>query len=239
MNDKKDHSINYYLNIVKIAFISIALISLAAMLFIYFDKKMYSLPLCISTTCFEKVILLFKPVVSFFVSSIQLVTAIITSIGIYIAVLTYKNTSTTNSLNSHISYFKIFSEYVTLEVNKRSCLDISAFSIFDWYNLIFEKSIEGSILVSHKYTEALSEINNQIEITNSKASKAASGPYRHAEHQNRMIPVFKSIGINIQNYPKNDFMIIEGEILDLIDSINQAFCHKPKKLEKMCVRNYN
>ncbi|WP_218017087.1 retron Ec48 family effector membrane protein, partial [Shewanella algae] len=141
---------------------------------------------------------------------------------------TFKNTSSTNALNIHISHFKIFSDYLTLELNKRERIDISSINTFDWYNLIFKESIHGSVSVSDEYITSLKKINDEINKTNNNAQKASKGPFRHHEHQQRMKSAFAKLGIEIEQYPKNDYWLIENEIISLIDVINKAFCKRPK-----------
>ncbi|EGR2274803.1 hypothetical protein D1216_24755 [Vibrio parahaemolyticus] len=213
---------------VVISFIFVALISILSTVITGIKEGYFSLDFCLSNSCIKRANVYYSSIISLFTSSAQTLAAIATALGIVVAALTFKNTSETNALNSHISHFKVFSDYLVLELNKRERISISSINTFDWYNLIFNDSISGSVMVSKDYISALNEINDEINRTNNNATKASQGPFRHHEHQQRMRNVFIKLGIEIEHYPKNDYWLIENEIISLIDTINQAFCQKPR-----------
>ncbi|HIF9162848.1 TPA: retron Ec48 family effector membrane protein [Photobacterium damselae] len=207
-------------------FILVTLITIISVIFTGFDKKYFYLDFCLNNTCFKNAKEFYSNIIDFFFVSMQIISSVATALGIVVAALTFKNTSETNALNCHISHFKIFTDYLVLELNKREMIKISSINTFDWYNLIFNNSINGSISVSDDYIEALKYINEEIKATNNKATKSSNGPFRHHEHQRRMKLAFIKLGIEIEQYPKNDYWSIENEIIMLIDTVNQAFCQK-------------
>lgn len=194
----------------------------------FFTKELYSYSFCISNNCLDNYYNFNKYSLDFFVSSITILSYLATAIGIAVAIMTFVNTKDTNALNSHISHFKIFTDYVDFEVRNKDLIDMSNINIFTWYNLIFANSIDGSVEVSKEYADAIDKINQQIEVTNNQSTKASKGPFRYDEHQSRIIKALRPIGINIQRAPKNDFIIIEKDVLSLIQTINMSFCHRPK-----------
>ncbi|PNH93294.1 retron Ec48 family effector membrane protein [Vibrio diazotrophicus] len=219
------------------SFIILTLISIASIIYTGLEEKYFSLRLCLNNDCINRAGIYYSSIINLFISSTQILAAIATALGIVVAALTFKNTSDTNALSSHISHFQVFSSYLSLEIDKRERIKISSINMFDWYNLIFKNSISGSVVVSNEYIKTLQDINIEITTTNDNATKASQGPFRHHEHQARMKKVFAKLGIEIEHYPKNDYWLIENEIITLIDSINQAFCQKPK-LATLTEREY-
>ncbi|WP_210444314.1 retron Ec48 family effector membrane protein [Vibrio crassostreae] len=216
------------IHVVVILFGFVALISISSVIITGTNEGYFSLELCFDNSCIKRASGFYSSIIGFFTSSVQILAAIATALGIVVAALTFKNTSQTNALNSHISHFKIFSDYLALELNKREKIKSSSINTFDWYNLIFTDSILGSVSVSEDYIDVLKKINSEIKTTNDNATRASQGPFRHHEHQQRMRKVFLRLGIQIEHYPKNDYWLIENEIISLIDTINQAFCQKPR-----------
>lgn len=216
------------IQVVVIVFFCITFFSIISIIITGYNEKYFSLELCFSDRCLKNANAFYSSIIGLFLASMQILASIATALGIVVAALTLKNTSETNALNSHISHFKIFSDYLILELNKRDAIKISSINTFDWYNLIFNESISGSVIVSKCYISALQTISNEIITTNNNATKASRGPFRHHEHQQRMKKAFLTLGIEIEHYPKNDYWLIENEIITLIDAINQAFCQKPR-----------
>ncbi|EGQ9819862.1 retron Ec48 family effector membrane protein [Vibrio parahaemolyticus] len=221
-----------------ILFSIITVVTIISVIYTGYKNAYFELSFCIDDTCLSRAKSYYGNIIAFYTGSVEVLAAIATSLGIIVAAKTFKNTADTNAFNSHISHFKTFSDYLSFEVSKKDKVKLSAINVFDWFNLIFEDSISGSIDVSDNYFKALKDIENEIEKTNKKATTASNGPFRHAEHQQRMRPVFKALGIEIEHYPKNDYWIIEDELISLIDSINQAFCQRPKRVGKICSRKY-
>ncbi|PML43805.1 hypothetical protein BCT35_18150 [Vibrio lentus] len=200
------------------------------------EDKIYLRPLCFSNSCLEETYKQFKYIIDLAFSVVSIFTSLLTSFGIFIAALTFFNTSKTNALNSHINHFKIFSDYLSFEVNKRGSIHLASIDVFTWYNLIFQESKEGSISVSNDYKNAINIINSQILISNEQSTIVTNGSYKYKDHQKRMIEALSKIGINLQLCPRNDFIMIEGDFHNLIDTINSSFCsgyNIPKLKERL------
>lgn len=188
------------------------------------QNKLYLRPICFSNSCLEEAYSQFEYVIKFILAMVSIFTSVLTTVGIFIAALTFANTSKTNALNSHINHFKIFSDYIAFEVSKRDEVKLASIDVFTWYNLIFENSKTGSIIVSKSYELAISQINDEISASNKQSTTATEGSYKYKDHQRRMIKVLSKIGISVQLTPRNDFIAIEGQFHDLIDTVNKAFC---------------
>lgn len=196
----------------------------AGLTILVFNGDLYKLSFCLKNECIiyftERTSSLYPIIANY----LALLTFIVTSSGIYIAIKTYTNTANTNALNCHISHYNIFSEYINSEIEKLDMIDKSSLDIFKWYNSIFPSSRSGSMHVSPTYKQIINEINTQIKQSNSEYLNPSHSGFSYKSHQTRMIDVMKKINITLQRFPRNDFYLIEKEIIDLIDAVNKAFC---------------
>ncbi|MEZ8880277.1 retron Ec48 family effector membrane protein [Vibrio lentus] len=188
------------------------------------NGNLFQRPFCFTNNCLKDTYVLFEYPIKLALSMVTVLTSVITSAGIFIALLSYFNITKSNALNNHIAHFKIFNDYVIQEIEKRDMLNVAAFDIFKWYNTIFEESRFGSTDVSKGYIIYISELSKEIEISNEKAQLASSGSYSYKEHQRRIIPYFERLGILLTHHPRNDFNSIEQELVELVDVMNKAFC---------------
>lgn len=188
------------------------------------ENKMYLLDLCFTSECVLYVNKELDSAVKIFNVTISLLTSIATIGGITIAVKSYLNVASSNALNNHISHFKIFQDYMAFEVGKRDKLSLPAIDVFKWYNLIFTNSRAGTMDVSSAYVSAVNIINNEILTSNCQSQNAHEGSYRYKEHQKRIRTAVNNFGISLGFHPRNDFHEIETQILNLISTINKAFC---------------
>ncbi|MGF1770227.1 retron Ec48 family effector membrane protein [Enterovibrio makurazakiensis] len=201
------------------------------------EKELYLQKICISNDCLKLAYDQFEYIIKFSMTIVSVLTSILTTFGIFIAALTFVNTSKTNALNSHINHFKIFSDYVSFEVSKRSSVRLTSIDVFNWYNLIFEESKVGSIAVSLNYISAIKNINFEISKSNDQSKKVTDGSYKYKDHQKRMIEALSKIGIILPLAPRNDFIMIEGEFHSLVQAINNAFC-SGSSVDNLLERSY-
>ncbi|WP_411991546.1 retron Ec48 family effector membrane protein [Agarivorans sp. DSG3-1] len=179
---------------------------------------------CFDNNCLKNTYSNFEYSIKLLVHTFSVSSSLITVGGIYVALLSYVNSVQSNNLNNHISHFKIFSDYVMLELEKHNRLALSSFDIFKWYNLIFSKSRTGSMNVSDKYISEIKRVNEEIIFSNEQSRQAKNGSFRYKNHQERMIQAFDNLGIAIGFHPRNDFYDIEGQLIELISVINKSFC---------------
>lgn len=185
---------------------------------------LYKKEFCFSNDCVDYFIKQTSTLYSFISNYLAFLTFIVTTGGIYIAIKTYINTTNTNALNCHISHYNIFSEYINSEIQKLDMIKKSSLDIFKWYNAIFPDSRSGSMNVSIVYQNIINEINNTIKQSNDEHSKPSHSGFNYKLHQTRMIEIMKKLNIKLQRFPRNDFYLIEKEVIELIDAVNKAFC---------------
>jgi hypothetical protein len=202
---------------------SLATILVCSIISTIIDNELYSRDFCLSSECIDKTSFLFKGSIDLAKNILFLITSIATTAGIFFAIFSYLNVAQTNALNSHISHFKIFQDFVLSEISKRYSIESRKVDIFKWYNLMFRDSKMGSIAVSYDYVLTIKTINSKIESSNRKAENAMGGSFKYKDHQKSMIDALDSIGINLNYHPRNDFYEIEGQLLELIEIINKAF----------------
>ncbi|WP_083399070.1 retron Ec48 family effector membrane protein [Oceanisphaera psychrotolerans] len=210
------------------SFVIVVLVSLLLMVTILYttiyNEKMYLLEFCFTNECVLYTNKKLSAVIKVFNATISILTSIATVGGIAVAVKSYLNVTRSNALNNHIAHFKIFQDYIDFEVKKRDRLLLSAIDTFKWYNLIFKRSRSGSMNVSDEYVEVVTRMNNEILSSNKQAQSATEGSYRYKEHQKRISGAVSFFGINLSFHPRNDFYEIETQMLDLISTVNKAFC---------------
>jgi hypothetical protein len=189
-----------------------------------YTGDLYKLDFCFKNECINYFAEQTSSLYSITSNYLALLTFIVTSGGIYIAIKTYINTANTNALNCHISHYNIFSEYINSEIKKLDMIKISSLDVFKWYNAIFPNSRSGSMNVSTNYKETINCINNAIKQSNDEYSQPSHSGFSYKSHQTRMIEVMEKLNIKLQRFPRNDFYLIEKEVIDLIDAVNKAFC---------------
>ncbi|AAW85540.1 hypothetical protein VF_1045 [Aliivibrio fischeri ES114] len=200
------------------------LLSLLSIIMTMLNNETYNLNVCLTSSCMKYTYGLFEYSLKIINITITCLTSIATIGGIFVALLSYVSTSNSSALNNHISHFKIFNDYLVFEISKSDRLNVSAIDIFKLYNLIFSSSRSGNMDVSKQYKQVVESLNQEINNSNQYVQEAEPESFRYKNHQVRMISRFESFGIQLNFHPRNDFYEIEGQLLELISTINQAFC---------------
>lgn len=147
--------------------------------------------------------------------------------GISIALLSYQNSVNYSTVSNHLSHLNIFMAYVASESARRSRLCKSDIESLKWYNLIYSESASGKLTVSAEYCHFIDKLNAIISDSNQKyvnVSPVASENYRYKEHQKLMILALKDLGIYLEGLPRIDFNEVEGQVVNLIETVNKSFC---------------
>lgn len=186
--------------------------------------KSYELDLCFTSDCLINAKKIYTPQIELLFGIVSLAGTVATIGGIIVAVHTYMNNVSTNALSNHIAHLQVFQDYMVIELSKHDRLSISSIDVYGWYNSIFTESAQGRMRVSDSYKQSVNSINNVILQSNSESQTADSGSFRYKQHQTRMTSTLNDFGINMGYHPRNDYFEIEGQILILISSINNAFC---------------
>lgn len=196
--------------------------SIMILCFTTYNEKLYLKDFCLSDKC-----------VSYFFNNLNSVSIILQSIGwlitlittvggISIALMTYKTGVKNSSLTNHISHLNMFRDYVNAEIAKRKFISPDKINIYKWYSLIFPLSKMGDVSVSFLYKEKIEGIIAVVMVANEKLT-TPSGKYIYTHHQINMLDAIGLLGIKISTGPKNEFILIEEQVFELIDCINLTF----------------
>lgn len=185
-------------------------------------ENLSSKDFCISNSClgyfFEKT----ESVMKILQATAWLLTLVATVGGIVIAVMTYKSGVKNSNLTNHISHLNMFRDYVNAEIVKRKFISSDKVNIYRWYSTIFPRSKKGDVSVSEKYLERIEDIKEVIIKANQKIS-LPGGKYSYKEHQIEFVSKVGLLGVRVSTGPKNDFILIEEQVFELIDCINITF----------------
>lgn len=185
-------------------------------------QEMYSLPFCLESNCISFMIKKMEGTINLAQALGWLVTLLTGLGGAYIALKTYVTGIRNSNITNHISHINMFRDFVNLEVSKRKRVSPSSVDIYIWYNKIFPNSKKGDLVFCSSYLESIKNVKKVIDEANDNIS-SLSGDYRYKDHQQKMIACLKVFGLEINRGPKNSFVEIEGEILEIIDSVNSTF----------------
>lgn len=181
--------------------------------------------LCFTNQCFERFVDNFSATFLVLKVTGTVLAGVITLGGILIALLSYLNSLKTTALSNHLSHLSMFHTYVTAEIDKRPRLERGCFDLLCWYNLIYSKSKIGLLEISNGYIEFIEEINSNIAFSNALVRNEEDGGYRYKNHQAKMKETLSRSGITMHSLPRLDFHEAEGEVFDLIQTVNCSFCH--------------
>jgi hypothetical protein len=189
------------------------------------DNGLFRLPLCFNNECVGYLLNHIKNATNIANSTLGILVSVTTIGGIFVALLSYLNSSNTSALSNHIAHFSIFHGYLNSEVGNLSMVSPSSVDILSLYNFIFSESRRGKTEVSQMYIDFVKDLNNEINASNSKAQMAEGGSFRYKEHQRRIISILNDSGITMTYLPRNDFFEAEGQVFSLIEKVNQSFCY--------------
>jgi hypothetical protein len=233
---KQNHAVLYYFSSFFILFFQVGVIS-SLIVFSFSLYEVRNFEICLRPGCLNNFLVFHQEAIKLFSWTISFLVSYSTIGAIVVALLSYVNSVSSSALGTHISHYKVFQEYLSFELARKSKLLLSSINSLQWYNVIFNKSRLGSTSVSDQYKEKIIGINILIADSNDKANKANNGSFSYKEHQGRMINELIDIGIRIERAPRNDFYAVETEVLELISSINLEFCSK-QDIPKLIDRKY-
>lgn len=187
-----------------------------------YSENLYQKGICFTDKCVTNFFAHFNGVSIILQSVAWLITLITTIGGISIALMTYKSGVKNSNLTNHISHLNMFRDYVNAEISKRKFISPDKVNIYKWYSLIFPYSKKGDVSVSMKYKGKIEGIIKVIVEANEKI-KDPAGKYVYTHHQVSMLDAVGLLGIKISTGPKNEFVLIEEQIFELIDCINLTF----------------
>jgi len=187
-----------------------------------YNEKFYLRDVCLSDKCINYFLSNFTGVSIILQSIAWLITLITTIGGIAIALMTYKTGVKNSNLTNHISHLNMFRDYVNAEISKRKFVSPDKVNIYKWYSLIFPLSKKGDVSISLSYRDNIDAIVTVIMDANSKITEVG-GKYIYTHHQASMLSAIGFLGIKVSSGPKNEFILIEEQLFELIDCINLTF----------------
>lgn len=196
-----------------------------------------ALEICFTSDCVTLFKTKFAGVVDAVTATIAVLVGVATAGGIVVALMSYKESVNANALSNHIAHLTLFRAYLEKEIAKRSRLKESSIDIHAWYFSMFPRSRSGSTAISASYIDGVRGISRVVSESNARASQARTGSFRFLQHQDELISALRALGINISRQPRMDFYEVEGEVFELIDSINVAFSYS-SETGVLPLRNY-
>lgn len=188
------------------------------------DKQLYLENICFNSECVSHFLKNIDSATSTAKAAIDFGVAIATMGGIFVALLSYFNSSSNSALTNHIEHLKVFAEYFEAELDKRDRLSRSHFDILLLYGKIFSLSRIGKTTVSNDYKIFLNGVNKIINESNERCSIGTPGGFSYKEHQRRVRDHMIEVGITIYTAPRNDYFEMEKQLFSLLDRISQSFC---------------
>lgn len=214
------------------AIIYVPLIILIVIALIYFPYSTYfNGNICKDINCIE---IFFKEnfsPLSWFSSWLGVAYNLATIFGIFIAVLTYKKNSESQSMVNHFSNLGLFNTYVTEEIKKLDYLHLSSFDLVMWYTCIYDESKNGSLECSNKYANIIKSYSDLIEKSNQLRTIGPKSGYNYKKHQAEAREILKEFGVNFEDATRTGFKEIEDQILLLLNKVNISFVCSSKLTE--------
>ncbi|WP_315531635.1 retron Ec48 family effector membrane protein [Delftia acidovorans] len=201
------------------------------------DKQLYLNELCFSSDCARFFTKTIEPAISIAKATLDFGVAVATMGGIFVALLSYFNTSSNAALTNHIEHLKVFTEYIEAEIEKRDRLSRSHFDILLLYGKIFSLSRVGKTTVSDDYRQFLVSLNKIIAESNERCSIGTPGGFSYKEHQRRIREHMVEVGVTVYTAPRNDYFETEKQLLSLFHRLSQSFCHAGE-LPNICNQKY-
>lgn len=219
---KIDKDLKFLLCVLLFVLAAGVLFFLISLVVTIYGEKLSSKDICISNSCLEYFFKKTESVMKILQATAWLLTLVATVGGIAIAVMTYKSGVKNSNLTNHISHLNMFRDYVNAEIGKRKFISSDKVNIYRWYSTIFPKSKKGDVSVSEMYLEKIEDIKDVIVKANQKIS-LPGGKYSYKEHQIEFVNKVGLLGIKVSTGPKNDFILIEEQVFELVDCINITF----------------
>jgi len=218
-------------------FITIALvISCVSLFFTIKNNELYSHGFCLESKCVDFFIGKINGVLSIATAFGWIVTIVTTVGGVLIALQTYEAGVKNSNITNHIANMNMFRDYINMEILKRNHITPDKINIYKWYNLIHPKSKEGDISISPVYLELIGEVINVIEEANDCVTDPAK-EYKYKIYQGKIMVALNKLGVIINRGPKNNFIEVEKNLLELIDCVNMTFTNFKVELS-LIKKNY-
>ena len=211
--------------------------SIAVLLYTTRESHLFQLPFCLSDECAKWYFSQIGESLAIAHTTLDFSVSIATIGGIFVALLSYLNTSGNAALANHIEHLKLFSEYLETEIKKRDRLSANLIDALLLYGKIFNQSRNGKTSVSDEYISFIKRLNVKIEESNKRCVVGTPGGFSHNDHQRKIKDHMQEIGVTIYMAPRNDYFEMEDQLFSLLHRISQSFC-PPGSVSNIITRKY-
>jgi len=179
---------------------------------------------CIRNECVEYFVSQYSASLKILAATGALIGGLVTFGGILVALFSYLGGAKSSALSNHISHLAIFSSHIYTEIDKRDRLGKDSFDVIKWYNCIYGNSRQGDLTVSGSYLDFMKALEKQVIHSNSLVGWEKRGGYRYKSHQQSMKELMCLIGVSLNFMPRLEFHEMEGQLFDLVKTVNSSFC---------------
>ena len=233
-------SANYWYFVVPIALSVFAIAFISWNILREFDKnELLTFSFCITESCLNVV-------KDNFGSSLLLIDWIFKTLAVWVTVvslvlgiktyqLSNKNSelSEQNSIiNNHINNFKMFCDFIDSEIDESRLIKRSKINVYSLYSLIFPNSMDGRFREFVGYQGEVAKVRSYLISASNDFKYMKGGPsktFDYMMHQERVMKLFIPFGISLDKMHRNDFYMIEDELIQFIDVITKTFTDLPVK----------
>lgn len=212
-------------------------LAIAVLVWSSLDRNLFLKDFCLSRECVvfymgavDQSLLIAK-------ATFDLGVAVATMGGIFVALVSYFNTSGNAALANHIEHLKVFCEYLDSEIKKKDKLSDQLIDSLLLYGFIFNQSRNGRTTVSQEFKDLIAGLNNIIAKSNDICKAGASKGFDYREHQRRVRDHLAPVGVRLYIAPRNDYFEMEQQLFSLLHRISQSFC-APGSLPTLTPREY-
>ncbi|VXC20277.1 conserved hypothetical protein [Luteimonas sp. 9C] len=194
--------------------------------------------LCLHSGCIAYAKKIFLGPLSLLNITAQAMVVIATVGGIIVALFSFFHTSRVSAFGNHVSHISVFSAYLSYEISKRDKIATESIDIYGLYSLMFSKSRGGSMDLSDEFIDKLNGVADIISESNLIYLSTGGSVFNLRVHQAKLKKSLDLLGIKCEiTRHRMDFLEIEAQIFDLIDSIVVVFC-SDKRVSRLPSRRY-
>lgn len=188
------------------------------------QEQLFTQKLCFTKVCVDYYFTKVDTAFLIAKSTLEICVSVATVGGIFVALLSYFNTSGNAALTNHIEHLKVFSEYLESEVKKRDRLSSNLIDTLLLYGVIFNQSRSGKTSVSVEYLEFIVDLNKIISESNRRCASNTARGFSYVAHQKAVRDHLAKAGITVYLAPRNDYFEMESQLFSLLHRVSQSFC---------------
>lgn len=189
-----------------------------------YREQLFSKELCFAQVCVDYYLKEVGTAFSIAKSTLDVCVSVATVGGIFVALLSYFNTSGNAALTNHIEHLKVFGDYLESEIKKRDRLSSNLIDNLLLYGMIFNQSRSGKTTISGEYRDFIFDLNKIIIESNSRCATTTPSGFSYVAHQKKVRDHLAKAGVTVYLAPRNDYFEMESQLFSLLHRISQSFC---------------